>query len=200
MDTVSPYVSCMHDTSAACANTGRRLNPMTVPPPSDVMRASAGLQAVHSAPSGPRVMPCGSEPGVGRSYTSMTPSGVIEPTRLPPHSVNHRCRRRGVMACGRAVRSGSGNSVILPSGVIRPICPAPISTNQRAPSGPAVIPTGAAASVGSGWMVTVPSMPIRPIALAWFRVNHIPPSGPAVIADGNAPVAGSGNSVIWPSW
>jgi hypothetical protein len=56
-------------------------------------------------------MPCGSDDGVGSSYSVITPVGVMHPIRLAPHSVNqHSPVGAVVMAWGLAARSGSGNS------------------------------------------------------------------------------------------
>ena len=67
------------------------LNSVTTP--AGVIRPirSPATSVNHRLPSGPAVMPKGSEPAVMPALNSVTtPAGVIRPIRLPANSVNHR--------------------------------------------------------------------------------------------------------------
>ena len=67
--------------------------------------------------------------------------------------------------------------------MIRPIELLTTLANQRAPSGPATIPSGLT-MLGSVKVETTPSVVIRPIELFPSLVNHSAPSGPTVMASG----------------
>src|SRR5438093_12561081 len=83
-----------------------------------------------------------------------------------------------------------------PPGVMRPILLPSASVNQRAPSGPAVIPTGELLA-GIANSVRAPVGVMRPILLPPSPVNQRGPSGPAVILTGRALAGGRGGSVRW---
>src|SRR5574337_228090 len=98
---------------------------------------------------------------------------------------------------GRATRRGrvyiavvADSLEINPAVVIRPTLLAlkAASGNQRAPSGPAVMPSGRllGASPPGGNSVMTPPVVIRPILLALVlsSVNQSAPSGPAVMPSG----------------
>src|SRR2546423_13054169 len=83
---------------------------------------------------------------------------------------------------------------MLPLAVMRPIWLLECSVNQRAPSGPAVIPSRPGMPSWEVWTansVMVPLAVMRPILLLWISVNQVAPSGPAVLAAG-PPLGGGG--------
>ena len=179
----------------------RPLTPPHLGSGSDGVRwASAPVSsAAHIAPSGPSVMPCGSEPGWAGRAPSIRPSGsmadaVGAPLGEPEGAV------------------GAGDDGVRPGGAVgqRVLGDLAVRGDPADPAGGdldeperAVRARGDAHRAGGPGRQRVDGhlavASIRPIALAWFSANHIPPSGPAVVTEGNAPVIGSGNSVTWPS-
>src|SRR5437764_530682 len=81
----------------------------------------------------------------------ISPPGVVRPSALADHSVNHRAPSGPVvMSHGPLPAVGTGNSVTAPDGVIRPILLAANSVNHTLPSGPHVMPNSEASAVATG--------------------------------------------------
>src|SRR5258707_203738 len=111
----------------------------------------------HKAPSGPTVMPLGTDvPGTavdtdGITYSLSVPVEVRRPILLLDCSVNHNAPSGpAVIPYGPEPVVGNENSEIVPDVVTRPILSAVNSVNHKAPSGPAVIPTGLLSVAESG--------------------------------------------------
>jgi hypothetical protein len=84
-----------------------------------------------------------------------------------------------------------------PPVLMRPILsPLPCSVNQRAPSGPAAMPSGPLFAVEMGYSLMAPPVVMRPILLPKYSVNQRAPSGPAAMPWGPLLAVGVVYSVI----
>ncbi len=107
--------------------------------------AEPAFSVKYSAPSGPRVIPCGNALSERPAENAVTdPDGVILPMYPDAAApVNHRLPSGpAAISCGRPA-GRPPNSVITPAGVILPMRPElNFSVNQTLPSGPAAMPHG----------------------------------------------------------
>ena len=129
--------------------------PKALTAPVAVIRPMVSLPALvnHTAPSGPAVMPMGSEM-LACPKLDTVPVVVIRPMVSLPWLVNHR-RPSGPTArpAGSSMDSWA-NVVTAPAGVIRPMLFPARLVNHRFPSGPVTMASGRARSPPSCSMVS----------------------------------------------
>ena len=136
----------------------------------------------------------------GSGNSVMVPVGVILPILLAVPSENQRFpsaptvmfqgSRRPSESChwvDDALRRDAADAV------------ARCCTNQRAPSGPAVMPSGRLSEWGRLNSVITPSVVMRPILLRPASVNQMLPSAPTAIPSGWLFAEMVGNGVMTPS-
>src|ERR1035441_10225906 len=151
---------------------------------------------IHSAPSGPNVIPAPRVP-VGRLNNVTSPPGVISPIWSELALVNQTAPSGPFV--NPSGWTPTGYSDTAPPVVMRPIDKLP-SANQRAPSDPTTISPpsacandGATPRFGTRYSVTFPAVVISPTEVLAGSRNHMAPSGPRTIPSGKL---GPGSGIV----